>query len=145
MKDGAIVTFGDTGYSLYESKELPDEFSWELTAIKLNDNTRDIGAEMTSVVNDKGFDPFAKSLPALIGAAANPAFTAAIEVSKFILNVVGNSLAHKKDRQLGLLYMSLNRFEHYPHGTRDKQNIGDMTGNMWVDYTVFDSGLAPHV
>jgi hypothetical protein len=30
-----------------------------------------------------------------------------------------------------------NRAEHYPHGTRDKQDTYDTTGNMMVDYTLF--------
>jgi hypothetical protein len=27
--------------------------------------------------------------------------------------------------------------EHYPHGTRDKEDVPDTTGNIRVDYTVF--------
>jgi hypothetical protein len=27
--------------------------------------------------------------------------------------------------------------EHYPHGSRDKQDVYDTTGNIQVDYTLF--------
>ncbi|MDR1336387.1 MAG: hypothetical protein LBK22_06125 [Tannerella sp.] len=31
----------------------------------------------------------------------------------------------------------LNRTEHYPHGTRDPQDVYDSTGNIQLDYTLF--------
>jgi hypothetical protein len=33
--------------------------------------------------------------------------------------------------------MTLNRAEHYPHGTRDRQDTADTTENILVDYTLF--------
>jgi hypothetical protein len=30
-----------------------------------------------------------------------------------------------------------NRTEHYPHGTRDRQDMYDSTGNIQLDYTLF--------
>lgn len=137
VKDSMAAYFGDTGYVLYQSKEIPADFSWQFTAIKLNDKTRDIGTEMMNVINHKDFPGFAKSLPALIGATVSPAFTAAVEVGKFIFGILGNNLAHKKDKQLGLLYMSLNKVEHYPHGVRNSQDVPDLSGNMQVDYSIF--------
>jgi len=114
-----------------------DDFNWQFTAIKLNDKTRDVGNEMLNVVNDKNFGSFANSLPALVGGAVNPAFIAAVEVGKFIFTTVGNVLSKKNDKQLGLLYMSLDRAEHYPHGVRNSQSVPDLTGNMLVDYAIF--------
>lgn len=137
VKDNKTIIFGDTGYVLFQSKDIPNDLNWEFIAIKLNDKTRDIGAEMLKVVNHKDFDSFANSLPALIGGAINPAFTAAVEVGKFIFNIVGDGLSHKKDKQLGLIYMSLDRMEHYPKGIRNSQDVSDITGNMLVDYSIF--------
>ena len=137
VKDGATLTFGDAGYVLFQAKEIPDDFNWQFTAIKLNDKTRNIGNEITNVIHDEKFDGFAGDLPKILGMAANPAFTAAVEVGKFIFDIVGNNLAHKHDQQLGLLYMSLDRPEHYPHGIRNSQDVVDLTGNMFVDYSIF--------
>lgn len=137
VKDNMVATFGDTGYLLYQAKEIPDDFSWQFTAIKLNDKTRDVGAEMLNVINHKDFNSFANNLPVIVGATVNPAFTAAVEVGKFIFSTVGGILAKKKDKQLGLLYMSLDRVEHYPHGVRNSQDVADLTGNMRVDYAIF--------
>jgi len=137
VKDNKTAFFGDTGYVLFQSKDIPDDFNWQFTAIKLNDKTRDVGNEMLNVVNDKNFGSFANSLPALVGGAVNPAFIAAVEVGKFIFTTVGNVLSKKNDKQLGLLYMSLDRAEHYPHGVRNSQSVPDLTGNMLVDYAIF--------
>jgi hypothetical protein len=137
VKDNTTATFGDTGYVLYSSPDIPNDFNWQLTAIKLNDKTRDVGAEMLNVVNHSEFNSFSNSLPALVGATANPAYTAAVEVGKFIFTIVGEVLSHKKDKQLGLLYMSLDKPEHYPHGVRNSENVVDLTGNMFVDYSIF--------
>ncbi|HBR56092.1 MAG TPA: hypothetical protein DEA22_01255 [Blastocatellia bacterium] len=137
VRDNMDVFFGDTGYVLFQSREIPMDFSWQFAAIKLNNKTRDIGREMQNVINHNDFDPFANSLPALVGATVNPAFTAAVEVGKFIFGILANNSAHKKDKQLGLLYMSLNRVEHYLHGVRDRQDVPDLSGNMRVDYSIF--------
>ena len=137
VKDGATLTFGDVGYVMFQSKETPDDFNWQFTAIKLNDSTRNIGNEITNVVNDKNFDGFAGDLPKALGVAVNPAYTAAVEAGKFIFDIIGNNMAHKHDKQLGLMYMSLDRMEHYPHGIRNSQDVVDLTGNMFVDYSIF--------
>jgi hypothetical protein len=137
VKDNTMATFGDTGYVLFQAREIPDDFNWEFVAVKLNDKTRDIGREMDAVINNPAFDSFANSLPVLIGRSINPAYAAGVEVSKFILSMVVKSLVSKKDQQLGLLYMSLDRWEHYPHGIRNSTNVSDLTGNMSVDYTIF--------
>jgi hypothetical protein len=137
VKDNMTATFGDTGYVLFQTKEIPQDFNWQFTAIKLNDKTRDLGAEMLNVINHKDFGSFANNLPALVGSTVNPAYTAAVEVGKFIFTIIGSNLAKKKDKQLGLLYMSLDRPEHYPHGVRNSQDVVDLTGNMYVDYAIF--------
>ncbi len=137
VKDNQTAFFGDTGYVLYQSKEIPEDFSWQFTAIKLNDRTRDVGAEILGVVNHQEFGSFANSLPALIGGTMNPGYTAAVEVGKFIFSIVGDVLSKKRDQQIGLLYMSLDRVEHYPHGVRNSQDVVDLTGNMYVDYAIF--------
>jgi hypothetical protein len=41
------------------------------------------------------------------------------------------------DDLVGYWQMTLNRAEHYPHGTRDRQDTADTTGNILVDYTLF--------
>jgi hypothetical protein len=137
VKDNKTILFGDTGYVMFQAKEIPEDFNWEFTAIKVNDKTRDIGAEMVNVINDKEFSSFANNLPTIARGAVTPAYTAAVEVGKFIFSVIGNNLAKKKDQQLGLMYMSLDKREHYPHGVRNSTDVSDLTGNMLVDYAIF--------
>lgn len=143
VRDNYTATFGDTGYVLYQHDGIPENFNWQMIAIKLNDKTRDIGNTMLQVVNHQDFKTFSTdSLPKFLGTlgVANPttlAVIAAAEVGKFVVDIVGSILKNKKDKQLGLLYMSLNKQEHYLHGKRDSQDVRDLTGNMSVDYSIF--------
>ncbi|MDR2680493.1 MAG: hypothetical protein LBC47_06755 [Tannerella sp.] len=43
----------------------------------------------------------------------------------------------RKEKLLEAVQTTLNRTEHYPHGTRDRQDTADTTGNILVDYTLF--------
>lgn len=137
IRDGVDVTFGDTGVPLYFADKMPDRFCWEFTCLKLNDKTRDIGQQMVDTIHDEKFDSFAGNLPKLIGKAANPAFTAGVEIGKFIFNIIGKNLAKKKDKQLGILQTGFFRQLDYPNGKRDSQNVQDESGNMRIDYTIF--------
>lgn len=137
VKDRHIMTFGDTGYVLFESPKIPDDFNWTFIAIESDRNVQEIGEELEEVINDPGFNPFASNLAVLIAGAANPAFAAGVEISRFVTGVVAKNLKKNKDDQIGVLYMSLNRVEHYPHALRNREEVPDLTGNMLVDYSIF--------
>lgn len=38
---------------------------------------------------------------------------------------------------IGILYMSLNRREHYLHGDRKKDNVPDLQNQMTINYPIF--------
>ena len=137
VKDNSVMTFGDTGYVLYKSKKIPDDFSWSFLAIESDKNERAFGKRMKEVVDDEGFDSFAAHLPVLLGTAANPSFAAGVAITKFISKVVAQNLKENKDDLIGILYMSLNRREHYLHGERKSDDVVDLTNNMQIDYSIF--------
>lgn len=137
VKDNAVLTFGDTGYVLHQAKVIPEDFNWCLIATEGDDNVRMIGKELESVVNHVEFDGFASNLATLVIGATNPAFLAGVAITKFLTNVAAGILKQNKDDQLGILYMSLNRREHYLHGERKKDGVPDLTGNMLIDYSIF--------
>lgn len=58
-------------------------------------------------------------------------------IAKFLTNIVSTTLKNNPDDQLGLLYMSLNKQEHYRYGERKRDGIPDLTGNIRVDYSLF--------
>ena len=140
VTDNAVLTFGDTGYVLYRSDTIPDSFSWTFLAVKSNQSFRDTGEQLNQVVNNREFGNFSEGLLALLTSAAgavNPAYAAGIAVAKFAAQVAAQNLSHAGDKELGLVYMSLDRVEHYPHGERKVDNVTDLTNNMTFDYSVF--------
>lgn len=137
VRDNSVLTFGDTGYVLYSSPNIPDNFSWCLTVVKDDSNINEIGNQLQSVVMQPDFDVFAANLGTLVLGAVNPAFAASVMIAKFLTNVVATTLKNNPDDQLGLLYMSLNKQEHYRYGERKRDGIPDLTGNIRVDYSLF--------
>lgn len=139
VEDNHVMTFGDTGYVLYRSDKIPVDFNWTFLAIECDWDVRKIGDEMKRVISHSEFDDFTTNLLSLISAAAvvNPSYLAAVTITKFIVKVVAYNLKNKKDDMIGVLYTSLNRREHYPHGERKKNGVWDLTNNMMIDYSIF--------
>ena len=137
VKDNHVATFGDAGYVVFQRALIPNDFNWCVLALEDDGDVRDVGTTIEEVVTNEGFDGFTTNLAIVIGAAANPAFAAGAAVSKFVAETVARNLKKKKDDLAGVLYMSLNRQEHYPHGERKRDDVPDLTGNMFVDYSLF--------
>jgi hypothetical protein len=140
VKDNYIMTFGDAGYVLYQENGIPDDFNWTFIAIDQRGGVRQAGQMTSDVVNDAGFSGFTQDLGTLLSAAAgiaNPTYTAAVAVAKFATQVIANNLRNTRDREIGVLYMSLNRTEHYLHGERKADDVQDLTNNMRIDYSIF--------
>lgn len=140
ITDHAKITFGDTGYVLYESEAIPESFNWTFLAIKSNRGFREKGEHIREILKDPKFGEFSDGLFSTLkggAAAANPAFAAAAALAKFAAQVAAQNMARKGDQQLGLIYMSLNRAEHYPHGERKADDVTDLTNNMRFDYSIF--------
>jgi hypothetical protein len=137
VKDNHVITFGDTGYVLFKSKDIPSDFNWSFIALESDRNIRDDGEMMNEVVNDAGFAGFTTNLLKMLAVATNPTFTVGVEIAKFATEIVSRNLRKNKDDMIGMLYMSLNRREHYPHGERKKDGVPDLTNNMLIDYSIF--------
>lgn len=137
VKDNQTITFGDTGYVVFQQKAIPTDFNWCLLAVEDDGDVRKVGTSIAEVFEIPGFDGFAKNLAVLVGKASNPGFAAGMAIVKFVSEVVANNLKKNKDDLAGLLYMSLNNKEHYPHGERKKDDVSDLTGNMFIDYSLF--------
>ncbi|RYU93653.1 hypothetical protein [Emticicia agri] len=137
VKDNHVMTFGDTGFVLYQSAEIPVFFDWQFIAFESDERIRDTGRMVEDILNDNEFDKFTNNLGTLVAAAANPAFSASVEITKFALKVISKITQANKDEMIGILMMSLNRVEHYPHGERKKDDVPDLTNNMFIDYSLF--------
>jgi hypothetical protein len=137
VKDGHQMTFGDTGYALWTSDKIPISFNWSLVAFEIDEDINAVGKKIDAIVNDAGFDGFARNLITLLGAATNPATLAGLAIAKYALGVLADVLLENKDDQIGVAYQSFNRFEHYPHGERKKDDVPDLSNNIFIDYSIF--------
>ncbi len=137
VKDDQSITFGDTGYVLFQRDVIPTDFNWCFMALENDGDVRNVGETIEEVVQHEDFGDFVSNLALVVGAASNPGFAAGVAIAKYIAGVVAGNLGKRKDDLAGLLYMSLNRREHYPHGERKRDDVPDLTGNMLVDYSLF--------
>jgi hypothetical protein len=137
VKDNHVMYFGDTGYVLYKSKEVPDYFDWQLVVYESDTAIRDTALMVEDIVNDDEFDSFSENLVKLISGTKNPAYMAAVAIGKFASKITLKIASKNKDDMIGIVYMSLNRWEHYPFGERKKDDVPDMTNNMLIDYSIF--------
>jgi len=137
VRDGQAMTFGDTGYVLYQGPRIPEQLHWTLLAFESDRDVREFGAAVEAAATGEGLGSLARELAILLGAAANPGFAAAAAIAKVLAGALARSLKRDGDDMIGALYMSLNRREHYPHGERKRDGVADLTGNMVVDYSLF--------
>ena len=83
------------------------------------------------------FDGFTDNVLTLAAAATNPAAVAGLAIAKYVFGLVADTMMEKKDDQIGIVYQSFNRFEHYPHGERKKDDVPDLSNNIRFSYSIF--------
>ena len=137
VRDGHIMTFGDTGYALYTSSKIPISFNWTLMLFEIDEDINNLGKDIDGVINRPEFDSFVNNVLILASAATNPVAAAVVAIAKYTLGVVAKSMIKNKDDQIGLAYLSFNKFEHYPHGERKRDDVPDLSGNVFIDYSIF--------
>ena len=138
VKDGHQMTFGDTGFALYTShKKIPDSFNWSLMVFEIDKDINTIGQKIDGIITTSEFDEFVGNILALAGAAANPAAAAGVAIAKYVVDKIAKFMIDNKDDQVGLSYQSFNRFEHYPHGERKRDDVPDLSNNILIDYSIF--------
>ena len=137
VKDGHVMTFGDAGYVLFQSKRIPEQLHWTLLAVESDRDVREIGAAIEAAASGENLSALAREVAVLLSAAASPAFAAGVAIAKHLAAGLAAALKRNREDMIGALYMSLNRREHYPHVERKRDDVADLTGNMWVDYSLF--------
>lgn len=137
IKDGQKITFGDTGYSLYTASKMPIAFNWCLLLMEIDEDINVLGQKIDSITSSDGFDKVVENIMSLTGAVTNPGAVAGVEIAKYVVGVVTNTMIQNKDDQIGLIYQSFNKFEHYPEGKREKNDTPDLSNNLKIDYSIF--------
>ena len=136
VKDNQSITFGDAGLALYQSERIPDRLDMQIWVIESDSDIRNFAIEVDTVLDSEAFKALHGAVTAAL-AISNPVLTAAVSVGGVLMNILRKRLRKNKDDLVGYFQSSLNSAEHYPHATRDRQDVPDTTGNMMVDYTLF--------
>ena len=137
IRDGHVLTFGDSGYALYTAMRIPVSLNWTFLILESDEDVVELGRRIDTVVDGKDFDTFATSALALLATAVTPQLTAAAAIAKFVSRAIPQVLVRNRDDQVGLYYLSLNRMEHYPNGERKRDDVPDLSNNVRVDYSIF--------
>ncbi len=137
VKDGHQMTFGDTGYGLYTHSAIPVSFNWSLMLFEIDKDVNDLGKDIDSVIEAPEFDGFTDNLLSLVSGLSDPAATAGAAIAKYVFGLVSDTMLKNKDDQIGLAYQSFNRFEHYPHGERKRDDVPDLSNNVRIAYSIF--------
>lgn len=136
VKDEHVLTFGDTGFVIYDADKIPDDFHFQMVIIGNRSKQRDTAKMLIDLEKDPELGSLIKSAGNLIG-SVNPAVAIGSEIGKYLTKFILRQYANKEDDQLGLVYQSWNRMEHYPHGERKRDGNKDLTGNIEYDYSLF--------
>ncbi|WDF62822.1 hypothetical protein [Flavobacterium sp. KACC 22763] len=136
VKDKSIITFGDTGYIVYKDDKIPQDFSWQIVGVELDKKMRDNAALIKAVLTDSNINVITKGIEVL-AKTSNPISGAVVELSKLVVGAILDIAKNKKDDQVGYYLSSFIEKLDYPNGIRDKQDVPDLTGNMFVDYSIF--------
>lgn len=139
VRDESYLTFGsaDAGMAVFTTDKIPIDLNWSLVLIERDKDIRDIGDALQAILSSNEFDNFATELIGLIVGVSNPEIVIAFKLGKYIAMQIGKGLANNKDDQIGIFAESLNRFEHYLHGERKRDDVRGINGNIFVDYTIF--------
>ncbi|MDB5250154.1 MAG: hypothetical protein JWQ40_4548 [Segetibacter sp.] len=137
VKDNSTMTFGDTGFVLYQANKIPACFNWNFIAYESDKRHRETVALIDDITRHPDFPVFSGKLGGLLKNTPNPAFDAFNQISKFAIDTISKVAKENRDDMMGILFMSLNRTEHYNHGERKKDDVPDLTNNMLIDYSIF--------
>ncbi|MDR1222300.1 MAG: hypothetical protein LBL07_05400 [Tannerella sp.] len=136
VKDNQTLTFDEAGLVLYQSETIPDSLNLQVWVIESDEDVRKFALDAEKVMQSDAFLGLVSTVGAVL-AVTNPLLTGAIGVGGVVVSLLRQKLKANRDDLVGYWQATLNRTEHYPHGTRDRQDVYDSTGNIQLDYTLF--------
>ncbi|MDR1199248.1 MAG: hypothetical protein LBK94_09615 [Prevotellaceae bacterium] len=136
VKDNQSLLFGESGLIIYRNDFIPASLNLQLWVIESDEDVRNFAVDADRVIDSDAFKGLYAAVETAL-AISNPVLSGMIAVGGVALSLLRQKLRTNSDDLVGYWQASLNRTEHYPHGTRDKQDVYDTTGNIQVDYTLF--------
>ncbi|MDR2130900.1 MAG: hypothetical protein LBP56_07040, partial [Odoribacteraceae bacterium] len=121
---------------IYQSDAIPDNLDMQLWVIESDSDIREFALDAGQVIESAPFKGLLAAVETAL-AAKHPLLSGGIAAGSVVIKLLHDKLLANKDDLVGYWHNALNRAEHYPHGTRDKQDVHDTTGNILLDYTLF--------
>jgi hypothetical protein len=136
VKDNQSLMFGDSGLVIFQSNAIPDVLNMQLWVIESDDDIRQFTLDIDKVIDSDAFKGLLVAVTTAL-TVTNPVLSGIIGIGAVVTGLLRQKLRANKDDLVGYWQTTLNRAEHYPHGSRDRQDTADTTGNILVDYTLF--------
>ncbi len=136
IEDGQSMSFGKTGYALYTADRIPRSFDWTFLVMESDEDLNALGARIDAILTGPEFDGFTKNVLTELSASPTPQVKAGISIVKYLSRAITGALTRNRDDQAGVYYLSFDRMEHYPDGTRHDKNVPDLSGNLRVEYSI---------
>jgi hypothetical protein len=136
VKDNQTLLFGDSGLVIYQHDTIPDRLAIQLWVIESDGDVRQVAADVDKVLDSAAFKGLFAAVEAAL-AVTNPILTGVVAVGGVVTSLLRQLFRTNKDDLVGYWQTSLVREQDYPHGSRDRQDVYDTTGNILVDYTLF--------
>jgi hypothetical protein len=138
VKENYTFTFDEAGLVLYQSETIPDSLHLQVWVIESDEDVQKFALDVKKVMQSDAFLGLVSTVGAVL-AVTNPLLTGAIGVGGVVVSLLHQKRKANCDDLVGYRQVTLNRTEHYPHVTRDRQDVYDSTGNIQPDYTLFGS------
>jgi hypothetical protein len=136
VKDNQTLLFGEAGLVIYTAEKIPEQLNIQLWVIESDEDIRRIALDADTVLDSDAFKALVTATELAL-AVSNPILTASIAVGKTLASLLRQKLRTNKDDLVGYWQSALFRDQDYPHGSRDRQDVYDTTGNILIDYTLF--------
>jgi hypothetical protein len=137
VRDNHVMTFGSHGYNLLSSSSVPENFDWQFIAYESDRKEREVASLVDEVLGHQKYAGFERGLESILRYAVNTNFTAVKAIAGFAVEVVKKLAKKNRDDLIGILYTSLNRYEHYPDLEMEVAEMEDLTKNMLISYSLF--------
>ena len=136
VRNNSEVIFGSTGYIVYKSSKIPQDFSWQLIGIELDKKLRDNASLTQEILTKSNIDELVQTV-SNITSLSSPVGAAISVITQFTVSSILKIVKDNKDDQVGYYLASFIRDLHYPNGKMDFKDDTDLTNNMKVDFTAF--------
>jgi hypothetical protein len=108
IRNRQAITFGNNGYIVYKSEQIPQDFNWMLMAIESDGKTRSNAELLSGILTEKNITSIAGAL-ATLASLSNPVSAAITTLSTIVAQSLTTIFKNDKDDQVCSYHHSLKK------------------------------------